>query len=256
MAARCRGETARAAAVIAALTPSDSDAATIWAASVGAGGTQHGRVGRVADHDRDVEVGRRRDAGRRRIGLDRHDLPARVDEDGGQPDPHRAEAAHDRVVPGPAGAEPGELLPEHDARRLQQGAGGDHRGDEPGDLQPPVDGFGLALVAECGELQREVQIVEERRRRAEVVRLLDEPADPEHEQQRPEQREQPPSLARRAEPAHAEPARITGTWITVRPRSCAARTISAVPPRPRAGSPSHSASSTSHRSTMPSPARS
>ena len=170
--------------MIAALTPSDSDAATIWAdRSARAARSTVASVGSpiTTGMSRSVAVAMPGDDG---IGLDRHDLSARLDEGGGQPDAHRAEAAHDRVVSGTAGAEPGELLAEHDARRLQQGAGGDDRGDEAGDLQSPVDRFGVALVAERGELQREVQIVEERRRRAEVVRLLDEPADAEHEQQR------------------------------------------------------------------------
>ena len=222
---------------------------------VAAGGAQHRRVGGIPDDHRDVEVGRGRHARRCGVGFDGDHRAAGLDEHRGEGDAHRPQSADDRVAARPPGSEAGELLAEHDARRLQQRAGGDHGSDEARHLQSPVDRLGVALVAQRRELQCEVQVVEERRGRAEVVRLLDEPADPEHEQRGPQRGEQPPSSTRRTEEAHGV-ARVTGTWITWRSRSRATSTISAVPPRPRDGCPSHKASNTSHRSTMARPARS
>ena len=148
-------------------------------------GPEHRRVGGVAGEDRDAVRPQRGDAGAVRVLVDTDDRPAVLGQRQRQPGARGTQAADDGVPTEAAEPVALELLTEHHGRGLEQRAHRHQRRREPGHLQAPVQVAAAAAVGEHGELESEVQVVEERPVSDRRLRLRHEPGEAQDDEHHP-----------------------------------------------------------------------
>ena len=210
--------------------------------------SEKGCIAGLSRQHRDALVADGRHADGVRVDVDHDDRFAGGREREGDPGSDITQTAHHRVVANEPQPEPAELLAEHHRSALQHRAGRDDRRREASDLQAPVQDIVATGVVEGGQLQGQVQRVEEGSMEAAVGCLLQVTADAQPQKQEPQRGQSEPPVPRVREELHSA-SRLTMTISTGMSRSSAYRTESAVPPRPRPGCPSQTASTTSLRST-------
>ena len=123
---------------------------------------EHRRVGGVAREDRDAVRPQRGDAGAVPVLVDTDDGPAVLGQRQRQPGARGTQPADDGVPAEAAEPVALELLTEHHRSGLEQRAHRHQWRREPGHLQAPVQVAAATTVGEHGELEGEVQVVEER----------------------------------------------------------------------------------------------